>query len=70
MHSNELQCNIYQILLNNLQNLDSIWVVIAQMFRMLQPIIQHLVKRKFLLLWMNQNIQGIPACNVLLSMFV
>ena len=70
MHSNEYQCNIYQILLNNLQILDSIWVVIAQMFCMLKPTIQHLVKRKFLLLWMNQNIQGIPACIVLLTMFV
>ena len=70
MHSNEYQCNIHQILLNNLQILDFIWVVIAQMFCMLQPTIQHLVKRKFLLLWMNQNIQGIPACIVLLTMFV
>ena len=53
----------------NLQILDYIWVVIAQMFCMLQPTIQHLVK-KFLLLWMNQNIQGEPACIVLLTMFV
>ena len=49
--------------------LDSILVVTAQMFCMLQPTIQHLVK-KYLLLLMNQKIQGIPACIVLLTMFV
>ena len=29
-----------------------------------------LSKKKFLLLEMNQNIQGLPACIVLLTMFV
>ena len=33
----------------NLQILDSIWVVIAQMFCMLQPTIQHLVKKVFVI---------------------
>ena len=33
----------------NLQILDSLWVVIAQMFCMLQPTIQHLVKRVFVI---------------------
>ena len=51
-----------------LQILDSIWVVIVQMFRMLQPTIQHLVK-KCLLLLMNQNMQEIPACIVLLCLY-
>ena len=45
---------IYVIYINfcntNLQILDFIWVVIAQMLCMLQPTIQHLVKKKFLLL--------------------
>ena len=31
----------------NLQILDSIWVVIAQMFCMLQPTMQHYVKKVF-----------------------
>ena len=35
---------------------------------MLQPTIQHLVKKGFVI-GMNQNIQGIPACIVLLTMF-
>ena len=34
-------CNIYQICSTNLQILDSIWVVMMQMFLMLQPSIQH-----------------------------
>ena len=33
----------------NLQILDSTWVVIAQMFCMLQPTIQHLVKKVFVI---------------------
>ena len=33
----------------NLQILDSIWVVIAQMFCMLQPTIQHSVKTVFVI---------------------
>ena len=33
----------------NLQILDSIWVDIAQMFCMLQPNIQHLVKKNFVI---------------------
>ena len=68
MHCNKYLCNIYQFCPTNLQILDSIWVVIAQMYCMLQPTIQHLVKK--VLLWMSKNIQGIPARIVLLTMFV
>ena len=66
MHS--IDVRYINFCLANLQILGSIWVVIAQMLCMLQSTIQHLVK-KFLSLKMNLNIQGIPVCIVLLTMF-
>ena len=52
-------------MLYQLKILDSIWVVIAKMFCMQQPTIQHLVK-KVMLFRMKQNVQGILECIVLL----
>ena len=49
----------------NFQILDSIWVVIAQLFCMLQSPIQYLVKTV-----LSADIQGILACIVFLTMFV
>ena len=44
MHSNSIYVTYINFYTTNLQILDSIWVVIAQIFYVLQPTIQHLVK--------------------------
>ena len=45
MHSNSIYVTYINFCSTNLQILDSIWVVIAQIFYVLQPTIQHFIKK-------------------------